>query len=303
MDHPLYQQACQLIDQSGLGPVAERLKLFLKPAIRMESSPASAHPLPVGASKLGGLPDLPPTLTWPTWKEVPMVFLVQINLQEVAPYDLEQLLPAHGFLYFFCQSQSLSQGFDTKVWDYIDPYEPESWRVLFFDGKTADLHATPVPEGLAQEALLPGCTLQFGPALTLPPVESAMITSLHLGKEERKQYRNLLQIFDDVFLGTDDTVYHHHRLLGYPFQMQGDMQLLCQMANLHVALEQWTHLDEETKASIEAGALEWVHLLQIDTDEYAQVTWGDNGSLSYWIKQADLKRQDFKECCAITDSL
>ncbi len=301
MDHPFYQQACQLIDQSGLGPVAERLKLFLKPAIRMESSLASAHPLPVGASKLGGLPDLPPTLTWPTWKEVPMVFLVQINLQEVAPYDLEQLLPAHGFLYFFCQSQSLSQGFDTKVWDYIDPYEPESWRVLFFDGKTADLHATPVPEGLAPEALLPGCTLHFGPALTLPPEESAMITSLHLGKEERQQYWDLLQTFDDVFLDTGDTVYHHHRLLGYPFQTQGDMQLLCQMASLRV--KQWIRLDEEAKASIKTSALEWIHLLQIDTDEYAQVTWGEYGSFSYWIKQADLKRQDFKECCAITDSI
>src|SRR5258708_20598885 len=115
MDHPLYQQPCQLIDQSGLGLVTEHLKLFLKPAIRMESSPASAHPLPVGASKLGGLPDLPPTLTWPSWKEVPMVFLVQINLQEVAPYDLEQLLPAFCFLYFFVQPQSLSLGFAPKV--------------------------------------------------------------------------------------------------------------------------------------------------------------------------------------------
>ncbi len=187
------------------------------------------------------------------------------------------------------------------MWGYIDPYEPESWRVLFFDGKTADLHATPVPEGLAPEALLPGCTLHFGPALTLPPEESAMITSLHLGKEERQQYWDLLQTFDDVFLDTGDTVYHHHRLLGYPFQMQGDMQLLCQMASLRV--KQWIRLDEEAKASIKTSALEWIHLLQIDTDEYAQVTWGEYGSFSYWIKQADLKRQDFKECCAITDSI
>src|SRR5258708_32608297 len=108
MDHPLYQQACQLIDQSGLGHVAERLKLFLKPAIRMESSPAPAHPLPVGASKLGGLPDLPPTLTWPSWKGGPMVFLVQIKLQEGAPYDLEQRLPACGFRYVCCYGPSLS---------------------------------------------------------------------------------------------------------------------------------------------------------------------------------------------------
>ena len=83
MDHPLYQRACQLIDHRGLGRVTGHLKLFLKPAIRMESSPASVHPLPLGTSKLGGLPDLPPTLAWPTCKEVPMMFLAQINLQKV----------------------------------------------------------------------------------------------------------------------------------------------------------------------------------------------------------------------------
>ncbi len=78
-----------------------------------------------------------------------------------------------------------------------------------------------------------------------------MITSLHLGKEERQQYWDLLQTFDDVFLDTGDTVYHHHRLLGYPFQMQGDMQLLCQMASLRV--KQWIRLDEEAKASIKTS--------------------------------------------------
>jgi uncharacterized protein YwqG len=73
------------------------------------------------------------------------------------------------------------------------------------------------------------------------------------------------------------------------------------MASLRV--KQWTHLDEETKASLKTGALEWVHLLQIDTDEYAQITWGESGSLSYWIKQADVRRRNFEGCWAIEDSL
>ena len=302
MDHPLYQQACQLIERSGLGSKAWQLKHLLKPAIRMESSPASALPLPLGTSKLGGLPDLPPVLAWPTWREVPMVFLAQIRLCELAPYDVEQLLPTRGFLYFFCQSQDLFQGYDTKVWDYIDPQEPESWKVLFFEGEKAELQTTSVPDGLAEVALLPGCALHFGTALTLPPFESSLIASLSLEDEEVEQYLNLLGTFDTIFLGTGDTIYHHHRLLGYPHQMQGDMQLLCQLSSLHV-VPHWAGLDEETKASIKTGALEWVHLLQIDTDEYAQVTWGETGSLSYFIKQADLRRRDFDRCWAIDDSL
>jgi hypothetical protein len=227
MDYPLYQQACQLIDNSGLERVAEHLKRFLKPTICMDSNPASTHLLPLGTSKLGGFPDLPPTLVWPTWEEIPMVFLAQINLQDVAPYDKEQLLPSHGFLYFFCQSQSLSQGIETKVWDYIDPDEPESWRVLFFDGDMTDLRSIPLPKGLAQEALLPDCALHFWSVLTLPPTRSVLIESLHLTIEERKQYWNLLETVENAFPGTGDQIYHQHRLLGYPFQMQEDMQLRC----------------------------------------------------------------------------
>ncbi|EFH86122.1 DUF1963 domain-containing protein [Ktedonobacter racemifer] len=85
--------------------------------------------------------------------------------------------------------------------------------------------------------------------------------------------------------------------------MQNDAQLLCQMASHHVLPSQWKDLDEEAKAALKTAALEWIHILQIDTDEYTKVTWGEYGSLSYWIKRADLQRLDFERCWAITDSI
>jgi len=303
MDHPLYQQAYQVIESKHLGRIADQLKQSLKPAIRMDSSLVSVHPLPLGASKLGGFPDLPSSLAWPTWKGAPMVFLAQIQLQEIVPYDIEHLLPSHGFLFFFCQSQGLSQAPDTKVWEYIDPYEPDSWSVLFFDGNGTELRPTNAPRGLAPEALLPSCSLHCGTTLMLPSVGGSVMTSLHLGKEEMKQYQALFTDFDDMFLGTADNVYHHHWLLGYPPPSYRDTELLCQMAHLHITPSQWTHLDEGTKRSIKTDALEWVHLFVMDTDEYAQVTWGDYGSLSYWIKRTDLRRQNFEECWATEFSL
>ncbi len=113
------------------------------------------------------------------------------------------------FCGFFRQSQGLAQAPDTKVWEYIDPYEPDSWRVLFF--------AT----------------------LMLPSVGGSLITSLHLAKEELKKYEDLLADFDDIFLGTADNVYHHHWLLGYPPQSYSDPELLCQMAHLHITAHDW----------------------------------------------------------------
>ncbi|SRR6266700_6471327 len=303
MDHPLYQQAYQLIESKHLGRIADQLKQALKPAIRMESSPVSGHPLPVGASKLGGFPDLPPSLAWPTWKGVPMVFLAQIQLQEVALYDLEHRLPSHGFLFFFCQSQGLAQAPDTKVWENIDSYEPDSWRVLFFAGNATELRPTTAPAGLAPEALLPSCSLHLGTTLMLPPIGGSVMRSLHLAKEERKQYHELFTDFDAMFLGTADNVYHHHWLLGYPLSSYEDSELLCQMASLQIPPSQWTQLDEGTKKAIETDALEWVHLFAMDTDEYAQVTWGEYGSLSYWIKRTDLSRHNFEACWATEFSL
>ena len=82
-----------------------------------------------------------------------------------------------------------------------------------------------------------------------------------------------------------------------------DSELLCQLASLHIPPSQWTQLDEGTKKAIETDAREWVHLFVMDTDDYAQVTWGEYGSLSYWIKRTDLSRHNFEACWATEFSL
>jgi hypothetical protein len=50
---------------------------------------------PLGASRLGGAPDLPPDV------EAPDAFLGQLNLAEVAPYLPQGVLPAAGLLSYF----------------------------------------------------------------------------------------------------------------------------------------------------------------------------------------------------------
>ena len=61
--------------------------------------------LPVGASKLFGSPDIFEGFEWPTieveGEEYDLAFIGQINLKEVAKYDIEGLLPKTGMLYFF----------------------------------------------------------------------------------------------------------------------------------------------------------------------------------------------------------
>jgi len=86
--------------------------------------PVAGDPARAGESRFGGHPDLPPHLDWPWIRRynMPMPFLAQINLAEVAGMsDLD--LPRSGHLYFF---------YDTvgQPWGY-DPIHREGFRLLY----------------------------------------------------------------------------------------------------------------------------------------------------------------------------
>lgn len=81
---------------------------FFKQHLRNEiqALPEPANEIAVGQSKIGGQPDLPPTIEW--FKEdngKRLSFVAQINLTEVAAYDKSNQLPSQGILYFlFCRT-------------------------------------------------------------------------------------------------------------------------------------------------------------------------------------------------------
>ena len=90
--------------------VARRVVEAIRPSIRLIFSPESSEGL--GACRLGGLPDLPVGIPWPTFanpdygdREYPYRFLMQIDLAAVTPFDLRELLPKAGHLLFFCHWQ------------------------------------------------------------------------------------------------------------------------------------------------------------------------------------------------------
>ena len=53
--------------------------------------------LPIGGSRFGGLPDLPPNLSWPSWKGKKLPFLAQIDLATLP----QSPLPSEGWLFVF----------------------------------------------------------------------------------------------------------------------------------------------------------------------------------------------------------
>jgi uncharacterized protein YwqG len=58
--------------------VAAALQDSLRYSIRLHTTLASDDELPLGATKIGELPDLPPDTSWPEWRGAPLNFLTQI---------------------------------------------------------------------------------------------------------------------------------------------------------------------------------------------------------------------------------
>ena len=72
-----------------------------------------------GASKIGGIPDLPAGFQWPYFegtdyegvrKSRPLSFVAQIDLSQAVGFDPEGLLPHTGMLYFFYELQTMAWG-------------------------------------------------------------------------------------------------------------------------------------------------------------------------------------------------
>src|SRR5437667_8909153 len=83
---------------AGLSRHTEQIQALGKPCIRFSTTRVEEEvQLPLGASKLGGLPDVPSDFEWPAYNDKLLTFVAQLRLSDLAPLDVEQALPANGY--------------------------------------------------------------------------------------------------------------------------------------------------------------------------------------------------------------
>ena len=265
-------QVLSLIQKSGLTRIADDITSLLRYTISIRTSPVEEAELPLGISKIGGLPDLPPDSDWPEWDDQPLPLIAQIRLADIAPYDRSGELPHTGMLYFFFNEEAL------------ESYPPthESWHVLHYDGDTAHLQRRLASS--EEQFIYPTCAVEFSTLLTLPPFESLYLERLGLSydayrpeasreqKREAAAYVKLTEQLEALY----ESASPHHQLLGHPYQMQGDLLLECQRD---------THS--------QGDPANWQLLLQVDSDDTAHMMWGDVGVLYFYIPQQALITRDF----------
>ena len=136
------------------GHLAEAIADYAVPSLEM--SAAASTTVPVGATKIGGRPDLPEETAWPRRSDrireramepvlgtIPLAFLAQVELQEAAralPPD-ENPLPTSGVLSFFYDAYD-------QPWGY-DPEDRHDFRVIH-SGPKEDLAPAVPPEDLPE---------------------------------------------------------------------------------------------------------------------------------------------------------
>lgn len=260
----------ELIQQAGVGRLQDRLAEQAARSIRMHRQPADRR-LEPGASRLGGVPDLPAGVAWPRRDvaETPLAFLAQINLAETASADLEKLLPSSGMLYFFADPE--------EPWGF-KPADRDHWQVIYAEQVPAAGPTEP-PEDLAAENIFHASALAFEAEWTLPPYESPMVEALGLTTEETDAYFEA---------SGDGTI---HRLLGHPQQIQGFLPYEVAMAEQ--GLFHSSAWDSEEGRAARERHREWLLLLQIDSDWDHGMLWGDVGRLYFYMRKEDLAARRF----------
>jgi uncharacterized protein YwqG len=290
MDNP--QQIRDLLIANGLGDKAEALMAVVRPCVRVNAEPAEDETIPVGVSKIGGQPDLPEGFAWPMWEHEPpdwyakekqpipdrvrpLGFLAQFNLAEAAPYDVGHLLPTSGMLYFF--------------YDYVEqPWaqsvrEGDGARILYYEG--SDVQRRHAPENLPAHNRFTACRVTFELAYTLPMYytpyvehrrgEQAMFPdAVALSDEEEEGY-------EVVELAALDG--SGHQLLGHPIPVQHSVEVECEA---HVA---------GMNLNTNRNARRWRLLLQLDSDNKANMMWGDLGNLYFCLPEESLTARRFDD--------
>lgn len=277
-------ETLRALEAAGLRRVMPDLEQLVQDSIRLDSQLAGA-PLLAGASKLGGLPDLPAGPAWPGMGGGPMAFVAQIRLEEVAPLAPAGWLPLTGLLSFFYDQRQETYG--------ASPSDRGGWKVIYLAGGPGDWRPRPFPGGLMQAARFTACALAPRVEATLPSSPPEALAGLDWSDDEIRRYEDFLATYPNP----RDHAVPHHRMFGHPEQIQDDMQLQSALyAN------GFTDLGDPSAGRFLARKAEWKLLLQVDSDDKAGMRWASSGRLYFWIEHGALLSRAFERAWVVLQS-
>ena len=241
---------------------------LLRSEIRITPSKIEEVYLKIGESKIGGSPDLPDNVKWPTCDDKYLLFLAQINLEEIANLQSANELPKKGLLYFFYKDDLSING------DSLE--HQKGFKVMYIKDSThLRRRQNPTKAELKTHIDFPSCKLKFIEAWSLPD-------SSWPGVREQLSGDDFSRLSDFRSPPKSRT-----KLLGYANEIQGAMEGSLEWL-LGIKSNKWAENCLE-------GAKNWRLLFQLDSESEAMMMFGDTGRLYFWIKEFDLKSGNLEE--------
>lgn len=239
--------------QVGLESRLEALRTLAVPAVRLTDGTDD------GPAWLGGEPQLPVDVDWPHWGGGLLDLVLQVDLAQVSTP-----LGASGHLLLFFDTLRAPSG--------ESPGAEQAARALVVPAEAAERPRGAEPMRPTGELMLPRVWASAVQALELSPEEVQAFRDLR----ERLAAEQGVELEDDAAMETA-----HHRLLGLPNEVTGQMPLTCELTSRDLDSHDHEH---EQFAEAEAAASRWRLL--------AQVSGTPAGRLYFWIPSADLEAGD-----------
>lgn len=275
----MHPNAKHLLAEHNLTRYAALLEESLKPAVRFSVSPMTSDP-PVGASRVGGRPDLPPGFQWPENKGRPLDFLLQVNLADLVGYHHPEM-PTVGVVTFFYDLENQPWGFD--------PDNLHGFRVHYHPNADGLVRVEALPH---VEYALPESKMTFREVETLPHCGSLaceeLLGQMPLEDDEDDTYFEFVEAYDRLYSDS----FTSHQFFGHSSNIQNDMQLEAQLVTNGIYCGDGSGFDDPRIDALAEDAGQWQLLLQLDSDDRVHM-WGDNGMLYFWIRGEDLRAAVF----------
>src|SRR5262245_27789853 len=184
----------ELIRRSDLQPFEDRLRQLARPAIDILPVLDQAQP-PPGASRVGGVPDVPPGFEWPHLGAIRLSSVVQIRMSDLPAGPASELLPSAGLLSLFVAQDPDGEAFSGDA-GYARAF-------LFPEGVLLAPAERPGPAASSR-----ACGLEFA-ATSDVPFDAFQWRALQAGEECPIDDSQLWQLHQDLHQSS-------HYLLGHP---------------------------------------------------------------------------------------
>ncbi|WP_410982246.1 YwqG family protein [Bacillus cereus] len=186
------KQIESLIDKYELAHLKQELIDTIFPCIKVV--PKQMDILPIGSSKMGGVPDVPVSFEYPTYEGNSLDFIAQFNLTDLQDIGMNHNLPEKGMLYFFYYGNHFVEEIN----------QHEAGCVLYCDVSTEQLQR--MDGSLAK---FTQCEISFELTYKLP----------ELFIEDEEDSDRFLQLLEELI----PDHYDNHQLLGEPFSVQEEV--------------------------------------------------------------------------------